>query len=235
MQRLFRKTSKGVISYLYREGSNALIFLHGLGGSSNNWARLTKYLDPEFSLYYLDLLGHGRTEANGWNYRISDQCIMLDDFIRDTIGENFGIVGNSYGGWIASTFASSYGHPKCLVLEDSAGLNPTVGESAGEQVEKFIDKLQNFGRENVREVMRKIIYQNSTGEEKLSPEMLAEIKSNTVVLWGERDHMIDLSYAEKLNTMIWGSTLQLIKGGGHVPHYTHPDEVAHIINECCGT
>ncbi len=233
MERAFRKTSYGKISYLYRPGEYPLIFLHGLGGSSNNWTRLTKHLDMQFSLYFLDLLGHGRTEATDWNFKIKDQCAMIEELVYADGIENFSLAGNSYGGWIASTYAASFGKPKYLILEDSAGLNPTMEEAAGPLVERFIDRLQDFGRENNREIMRKIIEQNSKEEEKLTPDMLSAISSGTLVIWGGRDHMIDISYGRELNIMIPGSKFAEIEEAGHVPHYTHAEVVGNLINNFC--
>ncbi len=233
MQRLFRRTSSGTISYLYREGDYPIIFLHGLGGSSNNWTRLVKYLNPEYSLYFIDLLGHGRTVAEGWDYSISDQCRMLKEFVESEGMTSYGLAGNSYGGWTALRFSSQYDSPDCLLLEDSAGLNPTVGEGTTQQVDRFISRLQNFGRENDREVMKRIIEQNALGSERISQELLSRIRSRSIIVWGEKDRMIDTSYGRKLHESISGSEFRVIEGAGHVPHYTHPEEVASIVNDFC--
>lgn len=230
MERTFGKTSRAEVSYLLRPGENSLIFLHGLGGSSNNWLRLVKYLDSSYSLYFLDLMGHGRTVNGVWGYTIRDQCRMLGEFIDMLGAERYGLVGNSYGGWIAATFASRYGNPEYLILEDSAGINPTLGEGDRDKMEQFIDRLQSFGRNNDRRVMRNIIVQNSTGEERLGDSDLESIRSHTMVIWGEKDRMIDVSYGRKLNDSIPGSIFEMIQGAGHVPHYTHPEYVAGLIN-----
>lgn len=230
MERLFGRTSFGKISYLYRKGEHNLVFLHGLGGSSNNWMRLVKYLDEDYSLYFLDLLGHGRTGAGKWNYTVKEQCSMLSEFLDECGISKFGLVGNSYGGWISAAYAAKVGKPEILILEDSAGINPTVGESDTDKMEKFIDRLQSFGRTNDREIMKKIIVENSTGAEKLSTGDLASIRARTMVIWGDRDRIIDPRYGRELSEQINGSTFEIIKDAGHVPHYTHPEKTASLIN-----
>lgn len=230
MERTFMATSSGKISYLHRAGRFNLIFLHGLGGSSNNWMKLGNNLDDRFSLYFVDLLGHGGTEARDWNYTIEGQCRMLSEFIDGSGIDKYGLIGNSYGGWISATFATKFGKPDYLVLEDSAGVNPTVGEWEQSRIEEFIDRLQSFGRPNDRGVMESIIRQNSTGAEKLSEQGLQKITSETMIIWGERDRMIDISYGRKMNEFIPGSRFSVIENAGHIPHYTHAEEVAELIN-----
>ncbi len=230
MERTFRETSHGDISYLHRPGEVSLIFLHGLGGSSNNWMRLEKKLDERLGLYFVDLLGHGRTKASGWDYTVMGQAMMLREFIENSGIESYGLAGNSYGGWVSATYASRISSPDFLVLEDSAGLNPTVGEWEESRIEEFIDRLQSFGRLNDRQVMEKIIAQNSTGKEKLSREVLSAIRSRTMVIWGEHDRMIDISFGKRMNEYIPGSVFEVVEGAGHIPHYTHSEEIAGLIN-----
>lgn len=207
-----------------------MVFLHGLGGSSNNWMRLAKYLDSSYSLYLLDLLGHGKTVSTGWHHTVKEQCTMLSEFLENTGIDRFGLVGNSYGGWISATYAARMGRPEILVLEDSAGINPTVGEGDTRKMEAFIDRLQSFGRTNDREIMKKIILKNSTGEEKLTSGDLSSIDARTLIIWGERDRIIDAKYGRLMADGIDGSILEVIRDAGHVPHYTHPEETARIIN-----
>lgn len=230
MERSLRSTSFGNISFLHRPGRVPLIFLHGLGGSSNNWMRLERHLDPDYALYFIDLMGHGGSAEAVWNFTVDDQCRMLEEFISASGIENFALAGNSYGGWISATFAATRTSPDYLILEDSAGINPTVGEFGTDSVEKFIDRLQGFGRKNDRDVMRRIIEKNSTGSEKLSPEMLSAIESRTLVIWGDEDRMIDVQYGRELADHIGNSTFSIIRGAGHIPHYTHSREVAGLIN-----
>lgn len=231
MERTFRETSLGNISYLKREGTDNLIFLHGIGGSSNNWMKLVNHLDERFSLIFLDLLGHGKTQTGSWDYSIDGQCRMLAEFIESTGIENYGLVGNSYGGWISAAFAARYGNPQYLILEDSAGLNPTMAEGGTEQLESFIDRLQKFGRDNDREMMRSIMLHNATRKERLGDSDMGAISSRTLVVWGENDRIIDIEYGRKLAQGIGESRFEVIPGAGHVPHYSNPVELSALLNE----
>ncbi|WP_393970942.1 alpha/beta hydrolase [Oxyplasma meridianum] len=233
MRRLYAETSFGNISYLYREGSYPLVFLHGLGGSGNNFMKLEPLLNPHFELFMVDMLGHGKSEKNMPDYTVKTQCMMLSEFLSKTgIGERkFGLIGNSYGGWVSLRYSISYGNPEFLILIDSAGINPTVGESGKENMENFIEKLMAVNHKNDRNVMTKITDQNSTGKEKIRIEELASIRSHTAVIWGEHDVIIPKKYGIMINDQIPGSKFFTIKDGGHTPHSSNPAEVSYIIDE----
>ena len=233
MRRLYAETSFGKISYLYREGIYPLVFLHGLGGSGNNFIKLDSLLNPYFELFMVDLLGHGRTEKKLLDYTVKTQCMMLREFldVTEVSGRNFGMVGNSYGGWVSLRFSISFGKPEFLILIDSAGINPTIGESGKENLENFIDRIVSIGHDNDRNIMTKITQQNATGQEKVTIEELRTIEANTAIIWGEHDAIIGKRYGLMINENIPGSRFFTIREGGHTPHSSNPDKVASIIDE----
>ena len=233
MRRLYVETSFGDISYLHREGRYPLVFLHGLGGSGNNFMKLEPLLNPHFELFMVDMLGHGKSGKIMPDYTVRTQCLMLSEFLSVVgIGKKkFGLIGNSYGGWISLRFSISYGNPEFLVLIDSAGVNPTVGESGRENMENFIEKLLRVNHNNDRNIMTRITEQNSSGEEKIKPEELASIRSHTAIIWGEHDAIISKKYGIIINDHISGSKFFSIKDGGHTPHSSNPVEVSCIIDE----
>ncbi|MCL4314554.1 MAG: alpha/beta hydrolase [Candidatus Thermoplasmatota archaeon] len=228
MERLVAQTSLGKISYLHRNGRLPLIFLHGLGGTGNSWIKLNHYLDSRFELFMVDLLGHGRSDKPGIEYSIHNQCEFITEFVDVLDIKPFGLLGNSYGGWIAAKLAAGYVQSDYLYLVDSAGVNPTVGES--NTSDAFLDMLMKISRYNRRDIMKKIIMSNSRTSEKLDPEELHNLKAGTIIIWGEDDNVIPLKYGIKFHEMIPGSLFFKIDGAGHIPQVTHPEKVSEIIN-----
>ena len=78
--------------------------------------------------------------------------------------------------------------------------------------------------------MKKIIMSNSQTGEKLDPEELHNLKTSTIIIWGEDDNIIPLKYGMKFHDMIPGSLFFKIDGAGHIPQVTHPEKVSEIIN-----
>lgn len=85
----------------------ALVILHGLFGSLDNWVSLARQLEDRFSLYLVDQRNHGKSpHAPNWDY-----LTMAEDlksfFDREGIFQAH-VLGHSMGGKTAMTFALEY-------------------------------------------------------------------------------------------------------------------------------
>jgi|SRR5579875_1985635 len=230
LQRDFITGEGMTISFLRRPGNVPLILLHGLGGRGNNWLRLIPLLSSEWDIILPDLLGHGKSEKKGFGYTVHEQAEAIR-FLIEMLGlSDFVIGGNSYGGWVSLMFASGIMSPKRLILEDSAGINPTVGEAGEETVSQFVERVMKMNPMNSEQIIREIVRMNSTGLERLSESELSRISSRTFIIWGTEDKLIPLKYGIELNRLIRDSTLHRIEGAGHIPHWTHPKEVAQVMD-----
>ncbi|MEM0157307.1 MAG: alpha/beta hydrolase [Thermoplasmataceae archaeon] len=230
MQRSEIHTDLGRISYLHRDGTTPIIFLHGLGGSGNNWIKLEQYLDGRFDLYMPDLAGQGRTRIVNYDHTVEMQCRVIRSF-ADSIGiRRPALVGNSYGGWVALRLVLSGMPVSRLFLVDSAGINRTGGEGTPESREAFVDRIMHMNPGNSRECIRKMILNNATGREKITTAELESISVPTAIIWGSEDSIIPLEYANQFHSLIGGSDLEIIHGAGHTPQTSNPAELAGIIS-----
>ena len=229
MERSYLSLSSGGISYLERKGQYPVIFLHGLGGNGNNWLKLAGYLPENTWMIMPDLCGHGRTDIPITDFSIREQVEALFEFIAALGLEKYSLAGNSYGGWIAMRFCISGGNPDRLILVDSAGINPTVGENSTENEENFVQRVMAMNPRNNAGFIRKFVKANATGKEKVTIEELMSIRAKTLILWGRKDRLIPLKYAEELNRFIPGSRLEILETAGHTPNATNPDEVGSLI------
>ena len=116
-----------------------------------------------------------------------------------------------------------------LVLEDSAGFDASI-EDAGKRDPGYKDKLYEEAiRMNPREhVVRSSITSMRT-DERLTRKSLGAIAIPALVVWGSRDEIISLKYGRAIAESVPGSTIKIIEGAGHVPHYTNPGEVSGIL------
>ena len=231
MERTHLETPLGSVSFLERTGDFPIIFLHGLGGSGNNWLKLAAYIPERYRLVMPDLAGHGRSRQDLAEYSVREQVDFLRSFIEVLGLRKYALVGNSYGGWVAMKYSATVAKPDALVLLDSAGINPTVGESSEEDVSRFVDRVMNMNPRNERENITRFVRKNATGEEKLTSEELSRLPSKTLIIWGARDRLIPLEYAKKLHSSIHGSILKILEDGGHTPHTTNAKEVSKAIVE----
>lgn len=231
MQRKGFRSSYGYVSYIERKGLMPVIFLHGLGGTGNTWMKLSHFLDKDFGLYFFDLLGHGRSDKPDIQYTISVQEAIIDEFLIKEGFDSFSLVGNSYGGWISMRFAVDKTEPSHLVLEDSAGLNRTPGESGMEFREQFISRVVRSNRTNTVNVIGNIVENNSHSVWKMKESDLSELKAKTLIIWGKEDSIISPRNGAKLNRLIPGSKLLEIDGGGHFPHIEFSERIGNAVND----
>ncbi len=90
----------------YGEGP-ALIIVHGLYGSSDNWVTLGKALSDRFEVYLVDQRNHGQSphsERHDYNAMKED----LREFMDDRAIESAVLMGHSMGGKTVMYFAASY-------------------------------------------------------------------------------------------------------------------------------
>lgn len=231
MERSYLPTPFGDLSYLERKGVFPIVFLHGLGGSGNNWLKLAQYLPGKYHLLMPDLLGHGKSTRPVKDYSIAEQVEVLKFFVREKNLAEYALVGNSYGGWVSMRFCAAGGKPAYLILVDSAGINPTVGEFSKEGEDAFVQRVMAMNPRNDPEVISRFVRMNATGSEKLTPEELKSLPEKTLIIWGRKDRLIPVKYAEELHRRIGGSELKILEEGGHIPHSTNPEEVAWLISD----
>ena len=87
---------------------DALVFVHGLGSSSQDWKFQTAFFAEHFQTVTYDVRGHGQSEKVKGPYSVplfaEDLAVLLDE-----LGiEKAHIVGLSMGGWIAFQFVVDY-------------------------------------------------------------------------------------------------------------------------------
>jgi pimeloyl-ACP methyl ester carboxylesterase len=60
---------------------------------------------------------------------------------------------------------------------------------------------------------------------------IPEIKTRTLIIWGENDRWIPLHVGQRLNKELPASTLAVIPSCGHIPQEEYPDETAQLMAE----
>ncbi|WP_330474571.1 alpha/beta fold hydrolase [Terrabacter sp. C0L_2] len=115
------------LSYVDTGEGSAILFIHGLLGSHENWTHLVDRLDTDHRVVIPDLFGHGASAKPVGDYSIGSHAAILRDLI-DRLGiERVTLVGHSLGGGIAMQFCYLFPERvEALVLVSSGGLGRTV-------------------------------------------------------------------------------------------------------------
>jgi pimeloyl-ACP methyl ester carboxylesterase len=115
------------VGYLGGGEGPALLLIHGMAGSSENWRAVIEPLARRHTAIAPDLPGHGLSAGGPGDYSLGSLATGLRDLLLALGHERATLVGHSLGGGIAMQFA--YQFPEMverLVLVSSGGLGPEV-------------------------------------------------------------------------------------------------------------
>jgi pimeloyl-ACP methyl ester carboxylesterase len=78
-----------------------VVAVHGLGGSSVNWAAIAPLLMDRCRVLAPDLAGHGLTQSLGRSTTVAANRALLHRFVQSVVGGPVILMGNSMGGMIS--------------------------------------------------------------------------------------------------------------------------------------
>jgi len=164
--------------YFETQGAGeALVFIHGLGSSCQDWNFQTEFFSKKYQVIAFDVRGHGQTDKPRGPYNVPMFSADLAGLLKNLDVRDAHIVGLSMGGWIAFQFAVDFPElVKSLTIVNSwADMRP----------KNFQDRWMLFRRNVIFRLfsMRKI---GETLAEGLfiKPEQ-AELRQSFVESWAE--------------------------------------------------
>lgn len=112
------------LRYLTGGSGPPLVFLHGIGldAATVSWRYALPALAEDYTVYALDLPGHGASAKPRRTYTTDYYVETLSAFVDELGIEAASVVGISMGGSVALGHALDGGDPEKLVLVDSYGL-----------------------------------------------------------------------------------------------------------------
>ncbi|HON80149.1 MAG TPA: alpha/beta hydrolase [Spirochaetota bacterium] len=246
------------IVYLEGGQGDTIVLLHGFGAEKDNWTKFAAFLTPRYHVVIPDLPGFGEsTKNNNSKYDIASQASRVKKFI-DALGiRKIHIAGNSMGGAIAGSFSLQYGNMvTTLGLFNSGGVkspnkseyikmmeqgkNPLLVENA-DDFDRMLGMLfvrapkipspvkRHLASQSIRNrpFNEKIMNDYKKNPFTLEPR-LGELSMPVLILWGDRDRLLDVSSASVFAAGIRNNTTAIMKECGHIPMVERPDEAAGI-------
>lgn len=134
MKEAMVRVRDGNLFYKSKGRGEALLLLHSLGTSSEAWHHIIGPLAEKFSVYAIDLMGHGNSDKPDKNYEICDYANNVIQFM-DALGiSKARIIGNSIGSLLSLEISAS--SPQRIVKQVLVGC-PTW-ETAWQRMEKLM-------------------------------------------------------------------------------------------------
>ena len=233
--------------YIEEGSGEPLILLHGLFGALSNFKDLIEYFRhhntvvvPMLPLFELDLL---HTTVGGLEK-------FVHKFIEAKGYTNIHLLGNSLGGHVALVHVLK--HPqriKSLTLTGSSGLfengmgdtYPKRGDyeyikrkteltfyDPSVATKELVDEVYDIVNQRLKAIkviaLAKSAIRNNLGDE------LKEIKTPTLLIWGNNDTITPPFVGKEFNRLIPNSELHFIDRCGHAPMMERPHEFNEILH-----
>ena len=232
----------------------AILILHGWGSSLEHWIPVKNLLKKGgYQVFVPDLPGFGENPPPSKAWEIDDYVEWVKEFCEEQNLSQIFLIGHSFGGGIASKFAAKYPKKVSLLILIAPAivrqkklrqyiyfalskigklifslpilsfLQPAAKKllyrllGVSDYYKLFIKKELNM-----KETFKKIIKEDLQ-------KFLPQIKSKTLVIWGEKDKITPLGDAYLIHKGILDSDLKIIPEVGHIPHFKVPEKLAEII------
>ena len=168
-------TVNGIRTHYVAAGKgDPLLLLHGMGASLMAWALNIEPLSHKFSVYAIDIPGHGDSDKPDLDYLLPTAVDFVREFMNVLGIERASLAGNSMGGMIALRTAVDF--PELvdrLVLVDAAGLGREVAWFIRAMSLPLVGELiENPSPRNTRALLKRIFYNPDLLQESLIRELL---------------------------------------------------------------
>ena len=230
-----------------------LVLVHGFLGSSQMWEPQIKYFKKNYRVLTPDLPGFGKSNKSESCNSINSMAQVIIDCLNKKGINNFYLLGHSMGGMIVQEIVKIVGNRVSKLI--CYGTGP-IGKVPGrfESMDQSREKLKKAGLQItayriaktwfVKGENAKYFYLCSNAGKATNLkaadnaliamknwnglENLKNIKSKTLIIWGDQDKSYNFDQADALNKNIQNSELKIFKGCSHNTHLEKPDE----FNEC---
>ncbi len=230
------------VRYYEAGKGEAVVLLHGAGATARLWRKQMGPLSGLFRVIAPDLPGFGGTDVFPETKDVKGYAGFIAAFLENAGICRASLIGSSMGGWVACWFALLYPEKiNKLVLVSPAGAYQP--EDPPMSIQRLLEEIrlwhgsagvaQNEGATNELEkglATVKRLYESGGMEPDLAGN-LSKIKANTLVIWGDEDRVIPVSYSETFSVGIKYSRVDIIKGAGHLPYAEKPDIFNKIVSD----
>ncbi len=244
-------TYKGVKLYYEKFGNQkeTVIILPGWGKTKDTFKGMISSLRNSYTVYLVDYPGFGKTPFPKKVLTMYDYVGLIITLLDKEQITNPYIIAHSFGGRIAILLTGLYNIKiRKLLLIDSAGIKPkmTIWKWLRLKSYKLLQRLARVVPKKWRARYRKKIFKLFASSDYLAlnaleretfknivnldlTDYLKDIKTETLILWGDKDTATPLSDGILMKKKIRDSELIVFKNSTHYSYLENLDIVLRII------
>jgi branched-chain amino acid transport system permease protein len=240
------------------EGKEVLVFVHGNAASQRWWDKIKPLLPAEWSAYFIDLRGFGKSE-NQKPYTIEQFSEDVNKFVTKMKIPPFHYVGHSMGGLIGYVYAVKFAdHLKSLVLVDAPPATgfPMIDDTVKKNFELLMNdknmlemSLRNHTVAFLKdeEFFKKVIFEDAlrsiphaytdTVDAVGSVNVLKEVKElklPVLFIHGEKDAVVPWDWMRQTFNAFENKQECVIKNSSHSPMIENPEEFVKCLKAFIG-
>jgi pyruvate dehydrogenase E2 component (dihydrolipoamide acetyltransferase) len=253
-QYAFVETDTGRLRYAQcGDDGPVVILVHGFGGDLDNWLFNIDALAERARVYALDLPGHGQSGKTIDDPSLGGLAGVMQAFMRAVEVDRAHLVGHSMGAAIAARLAcDAPDQVQSLTLISAAGLgleinadyiNGFVKAKSRRELKPvlmnlfadsslvnrvMVDDMLKFKRiDGVDDALRQLassLFVDGVQQNLLATQ-IAELDSDTLVIWGKDDLVIPAAHAHSVDT----ARVEIIDGAGHMVQMEQAAKVNELI------
>lgn len=233
--------------------SPKLVILHGWGGSKLSWKLFVKKANEFFDTEVIELPCFGDEPCPQEVWGVEEYADFVKVKVKSIKGkEKIILLGHSFGGQIATYLAANNSELiDKLILSGAAVYRPKKSikrlifgmlaksgkiltslpglkrfQPLAKKVLYKTAQSPDYGKTDgiKKEIYKKVIRQDVS-------HLLPNIQTPTLVIWGDRDSYVPLTYGRKITKELPNAQLEIIKGGTHGLHIKETKKMINIIKK----
>ena len=227
---------------------NTLVLIHGLGASAERWNNVIPIFSDNFRVVVPDLIGFGYSDKPTVDYTLDFFSEFLEKFLIASDIKHPHIIGSSLGGQISAEYASSHSQeieklvlvsPSGMMKQSTPALDAYImaalypNELSAKNAFELMDGSGNYVEDHIVngfiERMRlpnaKLAFMSTVLGLKNSVLITSKLKSistPTLLIWGTKDPVIPINYADDFVSAIQNCRFYRMGECGHTPYVQDP-------------
>lgn len=231
----------GQVMVFTRSGTSngrAFVLVHGIGMGHRVFRDVAKHLDPEGTVYAIDLPGFGDSPEPDAALDMPASGDLLAAFVDSLPEPDRVLVGHSMGAQVV--VEALVRHPD--IAQRAVLIAPTVNPQERTAWWQALRMAQDVVGESPKVVAIGVVQYAKAGpswfirklrqmlDHRLE-DVLPKLRTPTLVLRGEKDRVCPRDWAARVTALIHGATMREVEGRGHEAMIRTPQPVAALIIE----